>query len=76
MTGAERLQILVHQSPGHKETRDTRFILFGAYTEEQHSFIKKFSGNGGSKAAKSFSPARPYQDSRSFCLTSPALLFR
>jgi len=42
-----------------------------AYTEEQSSFIKKFSGNAGSDVANIFS--RPL--SQDFMLFRPALLF-
>jgi hypothetical protein len=38
---------------------DTHVLHFvEAYTQEQSSFINKFSGNAGSDVAKLFSPAR------------------
>jgi hypothetical protein len=45
MNGAERLQVLVRQSLDILDIRKLAIrmpILFGAYTEEQPSFIKKF----------------------------------
>jgi hypothetical protein len=43
--------------PGYKEIGDTYVLHFlKAYTEEQRSFSKKFSGNAGSDVAKYFLP--------------------
>jgi len=57
----KQLQILVRQSLDKRQTRkfgDTYVLHFlEAYTEEQKSFIRKFSSSAGAEVARLFSPA-------------------